>query len=267
MATKKTTLVLLGIVIGFLAIVFVDEFSVFAHTLIHGLSRIEFEDSPPQLWIEIHDVSPCYGVDKLMEITSIIEEHSNSVDKVVLFVIPNHGGNALLSDYKDFTLTLQELSNKGFIIGAHGYTHKISFANPEFFTSSKSAQLLVERAKKEFNTSGLKEPRYFAPPGWYTSPEVSTLLREEFDFVYYAFFIDLPNGTLPYQTHEYTWYNSNMGGIKKAKIDYQKTRGIFRLSIHINAANSPENLEFLDEFLGWISKQKSIRRNNLLLSR
>lgn len=212
---------------------------------------------PPKLWVEVHDVSPGYGVEKLREITDILERHRRVAEKVVLFVIPNHAGVTPLSSYPEFVSVLKNLSEEGFILGIHGYTHREPEWDPEFNTDVENAKKLIEASRQEFRKAGLVPARYFAPPNWYASAEVSPYLREEFDFVYYAFSIDTPSGPMPYPTHEYTWYNIDFGGIKKAEKDFLQSKGVFRLTIHVGAANSPKNLEFLEQFLSWVEEQYS----------
>ena len=58
------------------------------------------KERPAELWVEIHDVSPSYGIEDLEEILRIIERHR--VDKVVLFVIPNHGYSSPMHENKEF---------------------------------------------------------------------------------------------------------------------------------------------------------------------
>jgi predicted deacetylase len=235
----------------------VKGLAVFAHIKLHSLQKIKIDAEPAQLWIEVHDVSPGYGSNKLREITDILDKHKDASDRLVLFVIPNHGGNTPLSKYPEFVEDLKRLQENGYILGVHGYTHDGGLKNPEFNTNLSNGITLVSRAKEEFKRSGLVAPRYFAPPGWHSSNKVSKYLRSEFDFTYYAFFIDTSTGTLPYSTHEYTWYNINRGGLKKAKKDYLNSNGVFRLTIHLGAANSIENLEFLNQFISWVAETKN----------
>jgi predicted deacetylase len=254
-ATALTLIILVLVLIFWGATIF-RELTITLHSARYGLDRIELNDSPPQLWVEVHDVSPGYGEEKLTEITDILDRHDAATDRVVLFVIPNHGSNSRISSYPQFTEVLRELSKKGFIIGLHGYTHTGGIKKPEFKTNLSTGIRMIEDSRAEFQASGLKEPRYFAPPGWQASPEVSEYLRNEFNYTYYAFFIDTPTGSLPYHTREYTWYEHNLGGLEEAKKDYTEAEGIFRLTLHLNAANTRKNLEFLDLFLGWVEGKR-----------
>ncbi len=226
--------------------------SVLLHTNLQGLELIELDEKPPLLWVEVHDVSPGYGVEKLKEITNILDRHQNATDQIVLFVIPNHSGKTPLHSYPEFSLELKKLSQQGYTLGIHGYSHEGGILHPEFKTNLSNAQKLVEASKQEFRAAGIDQPRYFAPPGWRASDDAAKYLQSEFDYIFYAFFIDIPNGTMPYPFHEYTWYGFDFGGLEKAKKDYRSSKGIFRLTVHLNAVNTEKNLEFLDQFLEWV---------------
>jgi predicted deacetylase len=234
------------------------EVVIISHIKYHGLDRIEYDNEPAQLWVEVHDISPGYGVEKLTEITDILERHKNASDRIVLFIIPNHGGSAPISSYPEFTAELGNLSNRGFILGIHGFTHQGGLLSSEFKTNLSNGIRLIQLSQNEFSRSELGRPKSFAPPEWRASHGVSKYLRKEFDYSYYAFFIDTPSGTLPYSTYEYTWYDLSFGGLDAAKKDYVRSKGIFRLTIHINAVNSPENLDFLEQFLIWVEGYKNL---------
>ena len=257
---RKRYLVVIGLLIIILALtkglVIFRELAILIHITTQGLERVEMDDVPAQLWIEVHDVSPGYGIEKLREITNVLDRHTDAADKIVLFVIPNHEGNSPLSAYPDFVSQLDELSMKGYILGVHGYAHRGGVKSPEFKTNLSNAESLVRAAREGFREAGLEPSSYFAPPGWQASREASGLLRREFSYIYYAFYIDTSTGTMPYQAHEYTWYSLDFGGLEGAKKDYRDSTGVFRLAIHLNAANTKENLEFLDEFLMWVEENR-----------
>ncbi|RLG57079.1 MAG: hypothetical protein DRN88_03175 [Candidatus Hydrothermarchaeota archaeon] len=202
------------------------------------------KERPAELWVEIHDVSPSYGIEDLEEILRIIERHR--VDKVVLFVIPNHGYSSPMHENKEFVKELRELEKKGYIIALHGYAH----SKNEFRTSKENAEKLLELAEKEFLLANLSFPRYFLPPFWAVSPEVKSLLESKFDYVYYRGHIYAKNKILLCKSHDYTTYFSPLA-LPRAKFSYSHSKGIFRLTIHIKAANTEENLNFLEEFLSW----------------
>ncbi|MFV2040481.1 MAG: DUF2334 domain-containing protein [Candidatus Hydrothermarchaeales archaeon] len=258
---KKTTaliLVLLALALYYKGYTVGTRLATTGHAKLQGLNIEEVGDTPAELWIEVHDVSPGYGLEMLGEITNIIDKHKPVVDKTVLFVIPNHNGNTPLSKYPEFAAELKRLSHEGYVLGMHGYTHRVGWINPEFKTNQTTARALVDASKTEFKLAGLNTPSYFSPPGWRTSKDASQLLRSEFKYIFYAFFIDTGNSTLPYPLHEYTWSGLDMGGLENAKKSYKNTVGIYRLTLHLNAVNTEENLELLDKFLKFVEEEKRL---------
>jgi len=230
--------------------------AVLYHTETQGLRRMDVKASPPMLWIEVHDVSPAYGTAELEEITGVIDRHGKAVDRVVLFVIPNHAGATPLSSYPGFARELKDLAGRGYIIGMHGYEHSGDLRTPEFMVNRSRAIELVEKGVEEFRRAGLPEPTCFAPPSWRASEEAARYLRSVFQHTYYLLYIDTGNATLPYRSHEYTWYRLNMGGLRAAERDYDSSKGIFRLTVHMEAVNTEENLLFLDRFLSYVEGRK-----------
>jgi len=246
-----------------LAIIFYHKGYAFGSTLAatghaskHGLNIEKVDQHPAELWIEVHDVSPGYGLEMLAEVSKIIDKHKTDVDKIMLFVIPHHKGSTALRKYPEYTAELKKLDGNGYQICMHGYTHDVGWIDTEFKTNWSNAQSLLEKSKREFVLAELEVPNCFSPPSWRASNDASKLLRSEFTYVFYAFFIDTKNSTLPYPMHEYTWSGVDMGGLKSAKKSYKNARGIYRLTMHLNAVNSDENLRFLDEFLEFVAVEK-----------
>lgn len=212
------------------------------------------EDKKPEVWIEIHDVSPGWQYWRLEQVLNVTEKYPDAYSKVVLFVIPNHANSTPIYAYPEYIQLLKVLSAKGHIIGLHGYAHPTP-PKYEFNCTLEEAQHLLHKARWEFESAGLKFPTYFAPPGWQTSLEVSTYINAMFDYVYYGNYTKTPDGLKPYTSHEYTWYADNSSlSLTNAKKDYLESKEVFRLTIHLEAANTEEGLIFLDEFLGWIEK-------------
>lgn len=256
---RKTLLAIIVLIVApgyFKGLLIAREIAVGAHTYRFGLNKEVLHDKPPKLWIEIHDVSPGYGEEKLKEITDIIDSHPNTAARKVLFIIPKHGGGRELHEDQEFVNVLKSLEKRGYELGLHGYTHQGGIKHPELRTDAKTGREIIDKGLLEFEKAGLVRPRSYTPPGWQASQEVSRMLREDFDWVYYAFFIDHGNATLPYMSHEYTWHDYPGGGLKRALKTYQSGQGIFRLTLHLDAANTPENLAFLDEFLTMVEKSK-----------
>ncbi len=216
---------------------------------------IEERNGQKEVWVEIHDVSPVYGAEPLLEVVEVLDGHSNAYERAVILVIPNHAGNNPLRNHPEFTQILDELEKKGYTIGVHGYKHPDPTRSREFMTEDVKADELIDSALAEFGAAGLNIDTVFAPPGWLASQEAAQVLREKFQYVYYYYYMDTENAILPYPVHEYTWYGFNPG-LWKAKLDYKRTKGVFRLSVHINAVNSKENLKFLDDFLSYVEETK-----------
>lgn len=212
------------------------------------------KEKSPEVWVEIHDVSPGWKYWRLEQILNVTEKYPKAYSKVVLFVIPNHANTTPLRRYPDYTSRLKTLAERGYIIGIHGYAHPTNSTQSEFNVTRKEAAILVEKAKEEFESAGLEFPSYFAPPQWTASPEASSYLAENFEYVYYAGYVATPRGKLPYTSHEYTAYNKNVTStLIQAKKEYIETKeDVFRLTIHLYSANVDEGLKFLDEFLSWI---------------
>ena len=243
----------------FLGIYYADPILKEAFTFIHsqktGLPVIDADKK--ELWIEIHDVSPGYA-EKLDEVLMVLQAHPTAYSKVVLFVIPNHGGITPLHTYPEFIEKLKTLDRQGYVIGLHGYTHARPMTRPEFKTTRGRAKNLLEESQEEFNVSGLRFPSHFLPPGWQTSGEVDEMLRKRFDYIYYYYFIVSPRGIIPSKSQEYVWRGHGYRALDRARGDYAHLRGVFRLTIHLGAINSQEGLEFLDSFLGWVEEKSNI---------
>ncbi len=209
----------------------------------------------PELWIEIHDVSPGWKYWRLEQVINITEKHRSTFSKAALFVIPNHANATPLYAYPEYVQQLKALEARGYILGLHGYAHPTP-PPFEMNVSHESAKVLISSGFAEFEKVNLSKPRYFAPPGFVTSPEVASYLEATFDYVYYANTTKTPQGIKKYASHEYTWYNSNTSAaLESAKKDYLQTREVFRLTIHLEAGNTPQSLSFTEEFLAWVERQ------------
>lgn len=231
--------------------------SILDSTLPHGGMEV-LEIPGKELWVEVHDVSPAY-LEELEEVMEVLQRHPKAYSKVVLFVIPNHGGAMPMHEYPEFVAKLKELQGRGFILGLHGYTHDNPLVSPEFKTSRLEAEKLLLAAEREFNASGLKFPSYFLPPGWRAAEEVRGLLREKFQFIYYYSSIESSRGIIPSKSREYVWNRHVYKALERARRDYANSRGVVRLSLHLRAINTQEGLRFLQEYLSWIEDEsKSI---------
>ncbi len=204
-----------------------------------------------QVWVEIHDASPGYGAEKLEEVTAILDRHK--LDRKIIFTIPNHNNATPLTDYPGFVDYLKRKEAEGYIIGAHGYTH-MGF---EFYTSGKKAEELVNASEAEFNAYDMN-PRAFYPPRYLVTEDSLEVLKKSYDEIYLINKIIMDETVLPYWAYEFTWFDlDHRITLPFAKLAYLKSRqGVFRLSLHVDAVNSPENLRFLDEFLTWSDQIK-----------
>ncbi len=200
----------------------------------------------PAVWVEIHDVSPGYGTDELIKVVEILDKHD--VERVVIFVIPNHGGSAPLSEYPEFTDYLKELQAMGYEIGAHGYTHE----GFEFYCSRNEALERVNLSVEEFHKAGIY-PQVFSAPGFFVKEESLQGLEENFNEVYFFNKIRKNGKDYPYIFHEITWFRLPEWAVMPvAKVSYMASHSdAYRLSLHMGGMNSGR-LKFLDEFLGFI---------------
>ncbi len=214
------------------------------------LTMPSLSSSPPKIWIEIHDASPGYGIEGLREVLNIIEKHR--VDRVVIFVVPNHGNTAPLSRYPDYIEFLKEQEKRGHEIGIHGFTHK----GLEFYSSKEATETLLNSSRLELNFT---DADIFLPPRFAVSQDSLKVLREEFDEVYLLTGIIRKNETLPYMYHEFTWFPAlSRISLILAKVSYMTTRQkVFRLAVHINRVDDPSGLKFLDDFLTWTDSKWS----------
>jgi predicted deacetylase len=212
----------------------------------------------PEVWIEIHDVSPGWKYWRVEEILEVIERHPTAYSRVVLFIIPNHANITPLYAYPEFVQELKALEDRGYILGCHGYAHPTP-PELEFNVSLEEAEELLRKARSEFEKAGLDFPAYFAPPGWQASPEVSSYLDEIFDYVYYGDHLSTPQGVKPYTSNEYTWQDENLTlALEEAKKTYSQTKEVFRLTVHVGRADTENGLMFLDEFLGSIKVEDKV---------
>ena len=205
----------------------------------------------PAVWVEIHDASPAYGTDELSKIVEILDQHE--VERVVIFVIPNHGGSAPLGEHPEFVDYLKELEGRGYEIGAHGYTHD----GFEFYCSENEARERLNLSMSEFHAAGIS-PQVFLAPRFFIKKESYPMLQENFNEIYFFNKIKKEGRELPYVYHEFTWFRLPEWLVMPvAKVSYASTRSdVYRLSLHIGRMDS-ERLEFLDNFLIFTDSQNA----------
>lgn len=212
--------------------------------------EISTPSEAPAVWIEIHDASPAYGVDELSRVIEVLEKHK--VGRVVIFVIPNHGGIRPLEKYPGFTDYLKELQSRGYEIGAHGYTH----TGFEFYCSREEAMERLNLSLDEFHAAGIY-PQVFVPPRFLVKSGSLAVLEENFREVYLIDRIIKDGQTFPYLIHEFTWFRlSEEKVMPAAKASYLVSRGdVYRLSVHMGRMDD-ERLDFLDKFLGFTDSKR-----------
>jgi predicted deacetylase len=199
---------------------------------------------PPVVWVEIHDVSPDYGDGELLQVIQVLERHD--VERVVIFVIPNHGGQKPISEYPEFAGRLRKLEAMGYEIGAHGYNHD----GFEFYEGGETRERLILIAS-EFKSAGLS-PQVFLAPQFLVKEESLPVLRDNFREVYFLNKITTKEGNHPYVFHEFTWFNlPDWVLLPVAKASYMSSRSdVYRLGVHMGQTDGGR-MEFLDEFLGY----------------
>ncbi len=197
----------------------------------------------PDVWVEIHDVSPSYGTEELSKVVEVLEKHD--VDRVVIFVIPSHGGSAPLSEHPEFSDYLKELESRGYEIGAHGYTHR----RHEFYRPKDEVIKLLNQSMTEFHAAGF-DPQVFLPPRFLLNDEGLKVIEENFEETYLIHKVLKDGKSLRYFYHEFTWsHYPEWIVMPVAKASYLSSRSdVYRLSVHIDRMDN-ERLEFLDDFL------------------
>ncbi len=215
------------------------------------LPPLKSEVERSELWLEVHDVSPGWEYWRLQQLLEVIEKHKKAISKTVLFVIPNHANVTPLYSHPEYIEKLKILEQDGYAMGMHGYTHDVE--TPEFNNSKESTERMIKLGFEVFEKSDMSSPKHFAPPAWIISNDSKDLLESVFDYVYYGSKVKTPEGIKEYLAHEYTWNATKQDrALDKAQSDYLDSEKVFRLVVHIGAVNTPENLEFISEFLKWV---------------
>ncbi|WP_456474694.1 DUF2334 domain-containing protein [Candidatus Pyrohabitans sp.] len=225
---------------------------ILALTALIVLATLSYEKPQPELWVEVHDVSPGYGMQNLDKLLDILDSRA---DRIVLLVIPNRSGREAIGDSHGFVAFLKRAEAKGAVIGAHGYTHE----GFEFFTSREEAERRVREIKEEFERAGFS-PRIFYPPRYLVTPPALEVLKAEFPEVYLLDRIVSGNSTLPYATREFTLGRGQRFIMPLAELSLLFTKSeVYRLSIHMAYLNN-ESLKFLDEFTSWAGFESERRK-------
>ncbi|RLF61168.1 MAG: hypothetical protein DRN25_00995 [Thermoplasmata archaeon] len=200
-----------------------------------------------EIIVEIHDVSPGYGVQKIEKVVSTV----SYADEIILFVIPNRDEREPISSYPDFVKLLEKYERRGMIIGAHGYTHN----GFEFNCNRSTAIKLVEKSDEEFIKAGFY-PTVFCPPRYRMSGEAFEVVRERYSEIHLFWRIIVHNRSIYSIT-----FDPGRGGHPKVilpliKLSYILYPGkTFRVSIHMGYVTNEESMKTLKEFFEWIKQR------------
>ena len=181
--------------------------------------------SKPALWVEVHDLSPGYRLERVEEALQLLQGRA---ERVVLLVIPARKAGERVSERPEFVSFLRKWQGRGMLIGMHGYTH----GGFEFFTSAEEAALRAEAGRRELRRAGF-EAELFYPPRYAVTPWSMGVLEREFEEV------DLLTGVvkhgrwLPYMSHDFT--TPVLSGLlfRLSELSLLLTKSeVYRLSIH-----------------------------------
>lgn len=247
---SKYFLVALIIVIPAMAIISSDEQSGLVDLKPTGLTKDAATGSPPEIWIEIHDIGANYDLEEFQKVIETLERHPDTYTKLVLMVIPNYHEEYPFNNDPEFVTYLNELEDRGYVLGVHGYTH----IGEEFNVSGKEAADIIQMADNEFANNGFGRSTVFLPPRWKYTPESLEVAIDRFDEFYADNGIYINGTFIRHPVHEYTSDSMDFAyedEMLKAKKDYKNSDEVFRLSMHLAFASSEKHLRLLDEFLNW----------------
>jgi len=202
--------------------------------------------------ILIHDVSPVY-LNQLKEITAVISSYGLQ-NVTYLWVIPDHAGRYPIWKYPAFVSYLESLRAQGYHIELHGYNH----IGDEFDCNASVAEKKLELGLKALSYLNVT-PRYFIAPRYSLSPAARKVLLSHNLTIIGKRTMYLPNGEeLPIDNVEYTWYMCpymERYELLRAECNYGENWTMF-LSLHPRAVNNRAGMEFLREFLAYVSQNK-----------
>jgi predicted deacetylase len=253
---SKYFLVALIIIIPAMAIISSDEQPGSVDLKPTGLTKNAPGGPHPEIWIEIHDVGANYDLEEFQKVIDVLERHPKTCTKLVLMVIPNYHGEYPFNENPEFVTYLNELEDRGYVLGIHGYTH----IGEEFNVSGKEAGDIIQRADEDFSKNGFEHARVFLPPRWKYTPESLEVGLERFDEFYADNGIYINDSFYRYPVHEYTADSMDFAyeeEMLKAKNDYKNSDEVFRFSMHLAFASSEKHLRLLDEFLNWTKENSS----------
>ena len=225
--------------------------AVLALLVFSSISRVETACEPAEIWVEVHDVCPVYGVEALRRLSSVLLEYSGEI-RVFLMVVPCHYSSRPISESPELIEEIRRLLSLGFEMCLHGYTHR----GFEFAASYGRALELAEAGLRELAEAGLPRPRGFCPPRWRLSLDAAKALSRLFTRIHCRLYVIDGGKVIASRAREYTWSTPEEGVEREALADYLESRGVFRIVVHLNAGLSRERLSALSKVLSEVTKAR-----------
>ncbi|NOZ83052.1 MAG: DUF2334 domain-containing protein [Euryarchaeota archaeon] len=192
--------------------------------LLLALAAAEYQRPEPELWVEVHDLSPGYRLEMIEKALDMLHGRG----RVVLLVIPARGNEERISEHPEFVSFLKEQLRMGAVLGMHGYTHE----GFEFFTSAEEAERRVLAGREELRRAGL-EAELFYPPRYLVTPWSEAVLEREFEEVDFFTGVVRRGRRLPYMSHDFTTPVFQEVFFRMSELSLLLGRSeVYRLSIH-----------------------------------
>ncbi len=189
--------------------------------------------------IEVYDVSPLNGVEVSEYIT---KEYSKCNATIYLFIIPNHGYVADISQNEGFLSNLGELANHAKLC-IHGYSHSNEDFSNVSFTKDR-----ISLIKSFLRNSTLNFSSCFAPPFWRYSQQSLNILAKRFEVVFLKDFViyrGKPKNTIsiqaPLRNSKILWFLTLL--YAKFEITRNNDSNVIRITFH--EGNSVDLINFL----------------------
>lgn len=216
--------------------------------VLFSVFHVEAVGEPAEIWVEVHDVSPVYGVEALRRLSSVLLEYSGEI-RVFLMVVPCHYGSKPLRDSPELAGELRRLLELGFELCLHGYTHR----GFEFAVGYRRALELAEAGLRELSEAGLPRPVGFCPPRWRLSLDAARALSKLFTRIHCRLYVIEGRRLIAARAREYTWSTPVCCVEKRALADYLESIGVFRIVVHLNAGLSEERIRVLSRVLSEVA--------------
>jgi uncharacterized protein len=203
-----------------------------------------------------------YTLERYKQVTDIIDKYGfvATIGVTPYIFIEETGENIPLRDDSEMMKYIEEVSDKGYEIGMHGYNHcRNSFYCPAY----EEIWYNVFEGKKEIeDLFGKSIYSYFPPGNAWTTEQYENVKRAGFviignTHVPRAYFdenvIITPKGYDP--IYYYGWYQLDFRHTPYEDwIKAYKKDNLFILQLHQNTFDSEEKLEDLDNFLSYVKE-------------